>query len=129
PLLEVSTDKVDTEVPSPIAGILQEILVESDETAEVGAVLARVGSGQPAPAEAPATESAPAPEASATESAPAQEAPVAETPVAEESAQSEPSAAAPAAQQNEEAAPAASARVPEPAEAGGYVTPIVRKLA
>ncbi|WP_344186627.1 biotin/lipoyl-containing protein, partial [Leucobacter tardus] len=46
-LLEVSTDKVDTEVPSPFAGVVQEILVQEDETAEVGAVLARVGSGAP----------------------------------------------------------------------------------
>ncbi|MEJ7775447.1 MAG: biotin/lipoyl-containing protein, partial [Nocardioidaceae bacterium] len=45
PLLEVSTDKVDTEIPSPVAGRLQEILVETDETVEVGAVLARIGSG------------------------------------------------------------------------------------
>ena len=45
PLLEVSTDKVDTEVPSPIAGVVEEILVQEDETAEVGAVLARIGDG------------------------------------------------------------------------------------
>ena len=40
-LLEVSTDKVDTEVPSPFAGTVEEILVQEDETVEVGAVLAR----------------------------------------------------------------------------------------
>ncbi|MDO5492460.1 MAG: 2-oxoglutarate dehydrogenase, E2 component, dihydrolipoamide succinyltransferase [Nesterenkonia sp.] len=45
PILEVSTDKVDTEVPSPVAGTVQELLVDEDETVEVGAVLARVGSG------------------------------------------------------------------------------------
>lgn len=45
PLVEVSTDKVDTEVPSPVAGTLQEIVVNEDETAEVGAVLARIGDG------------------------------------------------------------------------------------
>ncbi|BAS08535.1 dihydrolipoyllysine-residue acetyltransferase component of pyruvate dehydrogenase complex [Arthrobacter sp. Hiyo4] len=45
PLLEVSTDKVDTEIPSPVAGTLQEIRVNEDETAEVGAVLAVIGSG------------------------------------------------------------------------------------
>lgn len=44
PLLEVSTDKVDTEIPSPVAGTLLEILVGEDETAEVGTPLARVGS-------------------------------------------------------------------------------------
>ncbi|MDY6055534.1 2-oxoglutarate dehydrogenase, E2 component, dihydrolipoamide succinyltransferase [Micrococcus sp.] len=48
PLLEVSTDKVDTEIPSPFAGILEEILVDEDETAEVGAVLARIGDGSSA---------------------------------------------------------------------------------
>ena len=45
PLLEVSTDKVDTEIPSPVAGTLTEIVVEADETVEVGAVLAKIGSG------------------------------------------------------------------------------------
>src|SRR5688572_5321080 len=43
PLLEVSTDKVDTEIPSPIAGTLLEIKAEEDETVEVGAVLAMIG--------------------------------------------------------------------------------------
>src|SRR5918993_5162754 len=47
PLLEVSTDKVDTEIPSPVAGTLLEIKAEEDETVEVGAELARVGSGRP----------------------------------------------------------------------------------
>jgi Pyruvate/2-oxoglutarate dehydrogenase complex, dihydrolipoamide acyltransferase (E2) component, and related enzymes len=45
PLVEVSTDKVDTEIPSPVAGVLQQILVQEDETVEVGAVLAIVGEG------------------------------------------------------------------------------------
>ncbi len=45
PLLEVSTDKVDTEIPSPVAGVLQEILAEEDETVEVGADLCVVGDG------------------------------------------------------------------------------------
>ena len=47
PLLEVSTDKVDTEIPSPVAGTLLEIKVNEDETVEVGAELALIGSGQP----------------------------------------------------------------------------------
>ncbi len=51
PLLEVSTDKVDTEIPSPVAGTLLEIKVEEDETVEVGAELAIVGSGEAAPSE------------------------------------------------------------------------------
>ena len=71
PLLEISTDKVDTEIPSPVAGTLQEIRVQEDETVEVGAVLAVVGSGDAAPA--PAQESAPAApqEESGEETAPA----------------------------------------------------------
>ncbi|WP_294943653.1 biotin/lipoyl-containing protein, partial [uncultured Microbacterium sp.] len=76
PLLEISTDKVDTEIPSPVAGTLQEILVAEDETVAVGAVLARIGSGAPAPAApAPAAEApaAPAP----AEAAPAPAAPAA----------------------------------------------------
>ncbi|OFL64235.1 2-oxoglutarate dehydrogenase, E2 component, dihydrolipoamide succinyltransferase [Brevibacterium sp. HMSC063G07] len=52
PLLEVSTDKVDTEIPSPIAGTVLELLAEEDEDVEVGAPLARIGDGDaPAPAE------------------------------------------------------------------------------
>src|SRR5688572_25681572 len=79
PLLEISTDKVDTEIPSPVAGVLQEIVAGEDETVEVGGVLARVGSGAAPAADAPAAES-PAAEAPAAE-APAAEAPAAEAPV------------------------------------------------
>ena len=55
PLLEVSTDKVDTEIPSPVAGTLVEILAEEDDTVEVGDVIARIGdgSGKPAKKEEP----------------------------------------------------------------------------
>ena len=72
PLLEVSTDKVDTEIPSPAAGTLLEIRVAEDETAAVGAVLALVGdaaAATPAPAPEPAPQpsaAAPAPAAPAT---------------------------------------------------------------
>src|SRR6478609_5112191 len=45
PLLEVSTDKVDTEIPSPVAGVLQEILAQEDDTVPVGADLAVIGEG------------------------------------------------------------------------------------
>src|SRR4051812_55285 len=67
PLLEVSTDKVDTEIPSPVAGVLQEILVSEDETVAVGTALARIGDGAaaggsngaaPAQTETPRTEPA-----------------------------------------------------------------------
>jgi pyruvate dehydrogenase E2 component (dihydrolipoamide acetyltransferase) len=54
PLLEVSTDKVDTEIPSPVAGTLLEIKVEEDETVEVGAELAVIGSGDAVPAKSEA---------------------------------------------------------------------------
>src|SRR5690625_931874 len=65
PLLEISTDKVDTEIPSPAAGTLLEIKAQEDETVEVGAELAVIGSGQPA-AEQP--DQQPAPEQPATQS-------------------------------------------------------------
>ncbi|MEU0426944.1 biotin/lipoyl-containing protein, partial [Streptomyces canus] len=64
PLLEVSTDKVDTEIPAPVAGVLLEIVVGEDETAEVGAKLAVIGAPGAAPAAAPAP-AAPAPAAEA----------------------------------------------------------------
>ncbi|MFD4735722.1 biotin/lipoyl-containing protein, partial [Streptomyces sp. NPDC058423] len=64
PLLEVSTDKVDTEIPAPASGVLASIKVAEDETVEVGAELAVIddGSGAAAAAPAPAAEQAPAPE-------------------------------------------------------------------
>ena len=45
PLVEVSTDKVDTEIPSPVSGVIEQILVQEDETVQVGAVLVIIGSG------------------------------------------------------------------------------------
>lgn len=118
PLLEVSTDKVDTEIPSPVAGTLQEIRVAEDETAEVGSVLAVIGSGAAAPA--------PAPEAPKQE-APKQEAPAPEAPKQEAPKQEAPAPAA-APKQEAPAAPAAQAAPAAGAESG-YVTPLVRKLA
>ena len=132
PLLEISTDKVDTEIPSPIAGTLTEILVQEDETVEVGAVLARVGSGAAAaPAEsapaAPAEEKAP--EAPAPQSeAPAAEQPKAEEPKAEEPKAEEPKAVQPKAEQPAPAAPAPAESASDD-EGVTYVTPLVRKLA
>ena len=55
PLLEVSTDKVDTEIPSPVAGTLQKILVQIDQTVPVGAELAIIADNAAAPVPAPAT--------------------------------------------------------------------------
>jgi 2-oxoglutarate dehydrogenase E2 component (dihydrolipoamide succinyltransferase) len=63
-LLEISTDKVDTEVPSPASGVISEILVQEGETVAVGTVLARIGGeagAQAAPAEAPPAEAPPEP--------------------------------------------------------------------
>ena len=77
PLLEVSTDKVDTEIPSPVAGILQKIVVAIDQTVPVGAELAIIADGA-APASTPAPA---APVAAAPASTPAPAAPVAAAPV------------------------------------------------
>ncbi|MGQ7313000.1 2-oxoglutarate dehydrogenase, E2 component, dihydrolipoamide succinyltransferase, partial [Microbacterium arabinogalactanolyticum] len=126
-LLEISTDKVDTEIPSPVAGTLQEILAAEDETVAVGAVLARIGSGAPAAAApaapAPAAESTPAPAAPApaapAPAAPAPAAPAAPAPAAPAAA---PAPAAPA-------APAPAAPAAEEASDSLYVTPLVRRLA
>ncbi|WP_045255016.1 biotin/lipoyl-containing protein, partial [Microbacterium foliorum] len=97
-LLEISTDKVDTEIPSPVTGVIEEILVAEDETVEVGALLARIGDGSAA---AP-SDDAPAQAAPAVEQAPE---PAAPAPAAEEpAAPAEPAPAAPA----ESSAPAAS---------------------
>ena len=123
PLVEVSTDKVDTEIPSPVAGVIEQILVQEDETVQVGAVLAIIGSGSgtsAAPA-APLAEPAPAPVSAPT---PAPEPAPAPAPIAA------PVIAAPVI-----AAPViAAAPVISPATSGlssdaGYVTPLVRKLA
>jgi len=158
PLVEISTDKVDTEIPSPVAGVIEEILVAEDDTVEVGAVLVRVGdgSGAAAPAApAPAAETstpeptpavaAPAPEPVAPAVAEAPPAP-APAPAAPPAPPVAPPAAAPAPPAAEPpvvatppvvappvAAPAASAGLPGPVPTGSrsmpYVTPIVRKLA
>jgi pyruvate dehydrogenase E2 component (dihydrolipoamide acetyltransferase) len=156
PLVEVSTDKVDTEIPSPVAGTIQQILVQEDETVAVGAVLAIIGEGAAAPAAAaePAAPAAapvatpapemPAPVPAATAAPAAAPLPVAETPVA-------PPVAEPVAAPVAPAAPAAPVAPPTPAAAPvapptpaaapaapvasstesdpNYITPIVRKLA
>ena len=115
-LLEVSTDKVDTEIPSPVAGTLLAIDVPVDTTVAVGARLALIGSasGQSAPAPAAV---APAPVVAAPVVAAPVAAPVVAAPVA-----------APVVAQPVAPAPvAAAAPISQPNDA--YVTPIVRKLA
>ncbi|MBE9404669.1 2-oxoglutarate dehydrogenase, E2 component, dihydrolipoamide succinyltransferase [Brachybacterium sp. Marseille-Q2903] len=133
PLLEVSTDKVDTEIPSPVAGTLLEIRVEEDSDAEVGAVLAIVGDKSAASSEEPAddapkaeekpepseekkSEEKPEPKAEEKKSEPAED--KTEAPKGEE--KQDPSAPA--------SAPKAADSV-SGAEGSGYVTPLVRKMA
>ena len=71
PLVEISTDKVDAEVPSPVAGTIAEILVDADETVPVGSILCKIAAGDGAPAgpvqpSAEPTETKPAAGAQAT---------------------------------------------------------------
>jgi pyruvate dehydrogenase E2 component (dihydrolipoamide acetyltransferase) len=125
PLLEVSTDKVDTEIPSPAAGKLLSIDVNEDETVEVGAQLAVIGTGDGASASAPA-----APAQQEERPAPA---PAAEPEPARQPEPAKPAAQAPA------PTPAPTPRAPAPAQqaqpstegdgSGSYVTPLVRRLA
>jgi len=138
PIVEISTDKVDTEIPSPVAGVIQEILVGEDETVEVGAVLARVGEAGAAPAAPPAEPVAEAPAAPAPVAAePAPPAPEPVTPVAPPAPAAAPAPPAPApAAPAPVAQPVAPAPVVAPAaeaapasDGAAYVTPIVRKLA
>jgi pyruvate dehydrogenase E2 component (dihydrolipoamide acetyltransferase) len=121
-LFEVSTDKVDTEVPSPTGGVVLEILVGEGDTVDVGTIIARVGeAGDAAGNPSPSPEAAPAAAAAAPAPAPAAPVPVATAP-------------APAAQTLAPAAPAAAAPVtaaPTPSSSGtdGLVlSPIVRRL-
>jgi 2-oxoglutarate dehydrogenase E2 component (dihydrolipoamide succinyltransferase) len=117
PLFEVSTDKVDTEVPSPISGVLTEIRVAEGDTVPVGTVIAVVGdaSSAPSPVAAPtASASAPAAPASTLASSNVS----AESPAPAAAPVSPPPSAAPA------PAPVASA----PTETSTVLSPVVRKL-
>ncbi|MFF7735048.1 MULTISPECIES: 2-oxoglutarate dehydrogenase, E2 component, dihydrolipoamide succinyltransferase [unclassified Streptomyces] len=135
PLLEVSTDKVDTEIPAPTSGTLLEIVVGEDETAEVGAKLAVIGEAGAAPAAAPAQEAPaapaqpePTPAPAPAQPAPAPQAPSAPAPQQQVTPAPEPAPAAPAPAPAPAQAPAAPAAA-KPADDGAYVTPLVRKLA
>ncbi|MET8233764.1 2-oxoglutarate dehydrogenase, E2 component, dihydrolipoamide succinyltransferase [Micromonospora sp. NPDC005298] len=140
PLLEVSTDKVDTEIPSPVAGTVLEIKVAEDETAAVGADLAVIGVAGAAPAKSepkpePKAEAEPAPKAE-PKPEPKVEEPTPGMSYNEPSAEAETSAEpAKAEQAAQPSAPTAAPQRPSaPAkgdgeEAAGYVTPLVRKLA
>ncbi|MEV0587820.1 2-oxoglutarate dehydrogenase, E2 component, dihydrolipoamide succinyltransferase [Nonomuraea sp. NPDC050310] len=153
PLLEVSTDKVDTEIPSPAAGVITKIVVAEDETVEVGAELAIIDengqAGAPAAQEAPAAQPEPEPEpepapqpeqpaSSIPQPAPAQPEPAqAPAPQAAQPAQQAPAAPQQSAPAQQAPAPQAQqtqaqSTEPAPLPSSGespYVTPLVRKLA
>src|SRR2546423_4778460 len=116
PLLEISTDKVDTEVPSPGSGVLSEILVQEGETVDVGTKLAVIGgdgaSAQPAQQEAP-PEPATAEAAAEAEAPSSAESPAPTAPPAQEQREQEPAQAAQAAQSNGKT----------------FVSPVVAKIA
>ncbi|WP_413319749.1 2-oxoglutarate dehydrogenase, E2 component, dihydrolipoamide succinyltransferase [Agrococcus sp. 1P02AA] len=117
PIVEISTDKVDTEVPSPIAGTLTELLVGEDDTVEVGAVIARVGDAGDAPAEdapAAADETATETATDTTDAEPAQEADEESAAEAQESPSREADE-----QPAEEQQPAADAKPTEGSTEGG----------
>jgi pyruvate dehydrogenase E2 component (dihydrolipoamide acetyltransferase) len=123
PLLEVSTDKVDTEIPSPVAGILSKITVAEDETVEVGSELAVIddGAGSDQPATTPATTPVTTDEQPDAE-APAEPEAAAAEPAAEPEAPAEPEGpgadeAEPAAAPTQAAAAPPAAAAPEPAPA------------
>lgn len=132
PLLEISTDKVDTEIPSPVAGTLTQIVVAEDGVVEVGGVLAVVGSADATAPSAPIPTPAPAPAPEATEPPPAPEAraqpqPVVVPPAPPEPEPIRPAEPTPPADPVAEAPTSPAAPAAEPA--GSYVTPLVRKLA
>src|SRR6478752_5109626 len=119
PLLEISTDKVDTEVPSPASGTLTQILVQEGETVDVGTKLGQIGGS--ATTEAPAAESAPEPEAAA----PAE--PATAEAAAEAEAASSAETPAPTAPEPSAAPPAAA---PQPSGNGkAFVSPVVARIA
>ena len=116
PLLEVSTDKVDTEIPSPVAGTLLEILADEDDTVDVGAVIARVGDGSAAASEKPAAKEEKKEEPKAEEK---------KAEAKEEKTEDKPAAAS---QSSEPKASETSTKVNN-GDNVPYVTPLVRKLA
>ncbi len=119
PLVEVSTDKVDTEIPSPVAGTLISITAEEDVTVSIGGELARIGTGATAAAAKPAPEP-PAPPAAQPEAKPQAAPPPPPQPAPAPAPQAKPE---PAPQPRADGAPAAGAA------SAPYVTPLVRKLA
>jgi pyruvate dehydrogenase E2 component (dihydrolipoamide acetyltransferase) len=126
PLLEVSTDKVDTEIPSPVAGTLLSITAEEDDTVAVGGELARVGEAAAEGAAEPESKAEPEPESKAEPEPQPQPEPKPE-PKAEPKPEPTPEPKPePKAEPKPEPKPAAAQA---PSDTGPYVTPLVRKLA
>jgi 2-oxoglutarate dehydrogenase E2 component (dihydrolipoamide succinyltransferase) len=121
PLLEVSTDKVDTEIPSPVAGTLLSITAEEDDTVAVGGELARIGAAGQAVREAPTEQ--PKPPAPEPERKPEPKAQPRPEPKPEPRPEPKPE---PKPEPQPAARPTAEAK---PTDAAPYVTPLVRKLA
>ncbi|MBA3280234.1 MAG: 2-oxoglutarate dehydrogenase, E2 component, dihydrolipoamide succinyltransferase [Geodermatophilaceae bacterium] len=124
PLLEVSTDKVDTEIPAPTGGTLLTITVNEDETVQVGAELAVIGTAggsETPPSETPSSETPPSetadPDASAANSQ-GSDAPASDAPASDAQAPAEPEAAEPAPALREETAAAPDAEAPSESPAG-----------
>ena len=137
PLVEVSTDKVDTEIPSPVAGVLLEQLAAEDDEVEVGAPLARIGSGDASADDSANEDAAPqddepkeeeAKEQKAQEEAPKEE-PKKEEPKAEEAPKEEPKEEPKKEADKPAETKAQSVKGISRPNAGAYVTPLVRKLA
>jgi pyruvate dehydrogenase E2 component (dihydrolipoamide acetyltransferase) len=135
PLFEVSTDKVDSEVPSPVSGYLNEIIVPEGDTVDVGVVLARVGeSPGEAGGEAAAAEAAPSPpETEQPPPAPSEQPAPAGPPQAEQAPPpppEQPVSPAPSSPQPQGAEPAPAQEAPQPAARtnGKLLSPVVRRL-
>ena len=138
-IVEISTDKVDTEIPSPVAGTLLEIKFNEDDVAEVGAVIAIIGDANAAPAQQEEAPAAPAQAEPKQEEKPSEldetaaSVPAEGAASAKEEENSEKAAPAPTAdpspategKRGDDAAPRRAAEAPD----NGYVTPLVRKLA
>lgn len=142
PLFEVSTDKVDTEVPAPSSGVLTDIRVPEGDTVDVGTVLAVLGAEGDAPSESASADEQPVPEPTPPEPTPEPEArpapepapetppppPVPESPVASEPAAPEPPATAPVDQVPPPAPAPAASGAPAATGGGALLSPLVRRL-
>src|SRR5205085_2132651 len=95
PLFEISTDKVDTEIPAPAAGTLSEVLVEEGKTVGINTVVARISDGAATPAAVPPAKPAAPPEPAKAAQAPPPQTPPPQTPTPQAPPQQPPAAAPP----------------------------------